>query len=118
ESAQEAEEEGKENEAVAGEAQAEPGDAKNEEAGQDGNEAEETKEGKKPRFIVFVGMSASSPHSLEPPLTTAFPGNLPYSATAESIRAHFAPLHPTSVRCLNKRDDPTKCRGCAFVEFS
>lgn len=22
------------------------------------------------------------------------------------------------MRCLNKRDDPTKCRGCAFVEFS
>ncbi|KAL2112807.1 hypothetical protein VUR80DRAFT_6378 [Thermomyces stellatus] len=104
EKADESTEEGKENgvgaEAAAEQAQAEvPDDTKKEGAEQGEEGAEEARGGKKPRFIVFVG-------------------NLPYSATAESIKAHFAPLHPTSVRCLNKRDDPTKCRGCAFVEFS
>jgi nucleolar protein 6 len=54
--------------------------------------------GKPARFIVFVG-------------------NLPFSATADAVRAHFASLHPTSVRLLTQRDDPTKSRGIAFVEF-
>jgi len=54
--------------------------------------------GKQTRFIVFVG-------------------NLPYTATAESVREHFATLHPTSVRLLTQRDQPTKSRGIAFVEF-
>jgi nucleolar protein 6 len=46
-----------------------------------------------------------------------FVGNLPYTATAESVRAHFATLQPTSVRLLTQRDDPSKSRGIAFVEF-
>ncbi|KFY35388.1 hypothetical protein V494_05983 [Pseudogymnoascus sp. VKM F-4513 (FW-928)] len=50
------------------------------------------------RFIVFVG-------------------NLPFSATVESITAHFAAVHPISVRNLTQKDDPTKSKGCAFVEF-
>ncbi|KAL2261596.1 hypothetical protein VTK26DRAFT_3805 [Humicola hyalothermophila] len=54
--------------------------------------------GKPARFICFVG-------------------NLPFTATAESVRAHFATLHPTSVRLLTQRDDPLKSRGIAFVEF-
>ncbi|KAI1212522.1 uncharacterized protein F4807DRAFT_339623 [Annulohypoxylon truncatum] len=54
--------------------------------------------GKKSRFIVFVG-------------------NLPYSATAAQITAHFSAVHPTSVRLLH---DPKtkKSRGVAFVEFA
>ncbi|PKS09370.1 hypothetical protein jhhlp_003984 [Lomentospora prolificans] len=64
---------------------------------EDGDES--LTQGKAPRFIVFVG-------------------NLPYSATAESIGAHFASLNPAQVRCLTKRDDPTKCRGCAFIDFT
>lgn len=54
---------------------------------------------KKDRHIVFVG-------------------NLPFSATAASISAHFATLSPVAVRCLRNRDDPNPCRGIAFVEFS
>ncbi|KAH6855111.1 hypothetical protein B0I37DRAFT_350337 [Chaetomium sp. MPI-CAGE-AT-0009] len=60
--------------------------------------ASTTANGKPTRFICFVG-------------------NLPYSATAEDVRAHFATLQPTSVRLLTRRDDPTKSRGIAFVEF-
>ncbi|OBT88760.1 hypothetical protein VE02_02353 [Pseudogymnoascus sp. 03VT05] len=50
------------------------------------------------RFIVFVG-------------------NLPFTATVDSITAHFAAVHPISVRNLTQKDDPTKSKGCAFVEF-
>ncbi|KAK3693798.1 hypothetical protein B0T22DRAFT_368366 [Podospora appendiculata] len=46
-----------------------------------------------------------------------FIGNLPFTATAESIKAHFASVHPISVRLLTERDNPTKSRGIAFVEF-
>ncbi|KAI1116597.1 hypothetical protein F5Y14DRAFT_448755 [Nemania sp. NC0429] len=53
----------------------------------------------KKRFIVFVG-------------------NLPYSATQAQITAHFASVHPTSVRLLHRRDDPSRSRGVAFVEFA
>jgi len=53
----------------------------------------------KKRFIVFVG-------------------NLPYSATPDQIRSHFSAVHPTSVRLLHQRNDPTKSRGVAFVEFA
>ena len=54
--------------------------------------------GKQNRFICFVG-------------------NLPFTATADAVRAHFASLQPTSVRLLTQRDDPSKSRGIAFVEF-
>lgn len=46
-----------------------------------------------------------------------FIGNLPYSATVESITAHFATVHPTSVRMLTERENPAKSKGIAFVEF-
>ncbi|CAI4210998.1 unnamed protein product [Parascedosporium putredinis] len=71
-------------------------DEEEEEEEEDGKDG---KQSKAPRFIVFVG-------------------NLPYSATAASIKAHFASLNPAQVRCLTMRDDPTKCRGCAFIDFS
>ncbi|KAL6836167.1 hypothetical protein J3E69DRAFT_320702 [Trichoderma sp. SZMC 28015] len=47
-----------------------------------------------------------------------FVGNLPYTATAASITAHFATLKPVAVRCLTKKEDPKVCRGIAFVEFA
>ncbi|KFX99856.1 hypothetical protein V490_01601 [Pseudogymnoascus sp. VKM F-3557] len=50
------------------------------------------------RFIVFVG-------------------NLPFTATVASITEHFAAVHPVSVRNLTQKEDPTKSRGIAFVEF-
>lgn len=46
-----------------------------------------------------------------------FVGNLPYTATAASVQAHFASLQPASVRLLTQRDNPSKSRGIAFVEF-
>lgn len=46
-----------------------------------------------------------------------FVGNLPYTATAASISAHFATLSPIAVRCLKNKGDDKPCRGIAFVEF-
>lgn len=46
-----------------------------------------------------------------------FVGNLPFSATAATISAHFASLSPTGVRCLSNKDDKNPCKGIAFVEF-
>jgi len=46
-----------------------------------------------------------------------FVGNLPFSATATSISAHFASLSPIGVRCLKNKNDDNPCRGIAFVEF-
>jgi len=45
------------------------------------------------------------------------PGNLPFSATTKSIEQHFSKLKPKSVRHLTQKDDPSKSRGTAFVEF-
>ncbi|KAK4042185.1 hypothetical protein C8A01DRAFT_44833 [Parachaetomium inaequale] len=59
----------------------------------------------------------TSSSSSKPTRFICFVGNLPYTATAESVRAHFATLQPTSVRLLTQRDDPSKSRGIAFVEF-
>jgi nucleolar protein 6 len=44
-------------------------------------------------------------------------GNLPYSANAESLKAHFEKIQPISVRVATQQDKPTKCRGFGFVEF-
>jgi nucleolar protein 6 len=44
-------------------------------------------------------------------------GNLPYSANAESLKAHFEKIQPISVRVATQPDKPTKCRGFGFVEF-
>ncbi|TWU74628.1 hypothetical protein ED733_002347 [Metarhizium rileyi] len=63
------------------------------------DEGENAQDGKTPRHIVFVG-------------------NLPFTATSESIKAHFASLKPMSVRCLKNKDDDRPCRGIAFVEFA
>lgn len=55
-------------------------------------------EAKAPRFIVFIG-------------------NLPFTATKESITKHFAAVKPKSVRHLTKKEDPKKSKGVAFLEF-
>ena len=68
------------------------------EASSKANDAEGQEIEKADRHIVFVG-------------------NLPFSATAASISAHFASLSPIAVRCMRNRDDPNPCRGIAFVEF-
>ncbi|KAH6671721.1 hypothetical protein B0J14DRAFT_79684 [Halenospora varia] len=58
----------------------------------------EDKEKKPARFICFIG-------------------NLPFSATQQSLQKHFASVKPISIRVLSQKDDPTKSKGCAFVEF-
>lgn len=66
----------------------------------DDGEGDEVKPERPSRHIVFVG-------------------NLPYTATAASISAHFATLSPIAVRCLaNKGDTRNTCKGIAFVEFA
>ncbi|TVY28816.1 putative RNA-binding protein [Lachnellula hyalina] len=62
--------------------------------------AKETGEegGKAARFICFIG-------------------NLPFSATKESLQKHFASVKPKSIRLLTKKEKPTESKGCAFVEF-
>ncbi|KAF7960522.1 hypothetical protein EAE96_000202 [Botrytis aclada] len=55
-------------------------------------------ESKTARFIVFIG-------------------NLPFTATTASIKNHFAAVKPESVRHLTEKGNPTKSRGCAFLEF-
>ncbi|KAK0633615.1 hypothetical protein B0T14DRAFT_491768 [Immersiella caudata] len=47
-----------------------------------------------------------------------FVGNLPFTATADAVKEHFAKVHPTHVRLLTERDDPSKSRGIAFIEFA
>lgn len=47
-----------------------------------------------------------------------FVGNLPFTATAASIQAHFASLSPIHVRCMSDPADSKPCRGFAFVEFA
>lgn len=60
--------------------------------------AQEKSSSKSTRFICFVG-------------------NLPYTATADAVRAHFSSIQPTSVRLLTHKEEPSKSRGTAFVEF-
>jgi RNA recognition motif-containing protein len=43
-------------------------------------------------------------------------GNLPYSATKESIAEHFVKLHPTEIR-LRTYKGTEKFMGTCFVEF-
>lgn len=61
-------------------------------------EEEEGGEGKTQRFICFIG-------------------NLPFTATTETVEKHFAALAPSAVR---HRTDPKtgKSKGFAFVEFA
>ncbi|KAL2689410.1 hypothetical protein Neosp_003464 [[Neocosmospora] mangrovei] len=47
-----------------------------------------------------------------------FVGNLPFTATADTIKAHFASLSPIHVRCMSDPNDSKPCRGFAFVEFA
>ncbi|KAF5000846.1 hypothetical protein FGRMN_1454 [Fusarium graminum] len=67
-------------------------------AGAEADAADAKTEGKADRHIVFVG-------------------NLPFTATAETIKAHFASLNPVGVRCMSDPKDSKPCRGFAFVEF-
>ncbi|KAM7183445.1 hypothetical protein V8F33_013587 [Rhypophila sp. PSN 637] len=69
---------------------------------QDGADDEEGQEategGKNARFICFIG-------------------NLPFGATVDQIKEHFASVHPTSVRLLSHKDTG-KSKGACFIEFA
>lgn len=62
-----------------------------------------------------IDLDAST--ATKPDRHIVFVGNLPFSATAATISAHFASLSPIAVRCLKNKDDDNPCRGIAFVEF-
>lgn len=74
-------------------------EAKEEDAEAEDEEAEEAAEKKKCRFIAFVG-------------------NLPYSATKESLLSHFSALQPQEIRVATEKGNPSKCKGFAFIEFA
>src|SRR3569833_1404606 len=76
----------------------EAGEDGEEDEGEDGTPGSGEKQKKKHRFIVFIG-------------------NLPFTATTESLRAHLAALQPSDIRLLTHLDDASKTRGHAFVEF-
>ncbi|KAK6614668.1 RNA-binding protein [Botrytis cinerea] len=63
-----------------------------------GGVSSDNSESKAARFIVFIG-------------------NLPFTATTASIKNHFAAVKPASVRHLTEKGNPSKSRGCAFLEF-
>ena len=46
-----------------------------------------------------------------------FAGNLPYNATAQTIQAHFSAVNPTSIRHRTHKEDPSRSKGFAFLEF-
>ncbi|KAI9795473.1 MAG: hypothetical protein M1833_007003 [Piccolia ochrophora] len=48
---------------------------------------------------------------------TVFVGNLPFTATTASVQKHFSEVRPSSVRHRTHRDEPTKSKGFAFVDF-
>ena len=70
------------------------------------------------RFIVFIGPSTPFQHCLAEASDAAMLtlGNLPYTATDESISQHFAKINPKSIR-HRKEKDTGKSKGFAFLEF-
>ena len=44
-------------------------------------------------------------------------GNLPYNATTEAIQAHFSAVSPISIRHRTHKEDPSRSKGFAFLEF-
>jgi nucleolar protein 6 len=80
--------------------------------------AEVADTGRKDRFIVFIGKWSDASIRSAISLTGCTIGNLPYTATKEVIFKHFQALQPTDVRLLHQRDDHTKSRGIAFLEFA
>lgn len=71
------------------------------------------------RFIVFIGPSTLEYSNILGQLSdgTMFtPGNLPNTATDESIRTHFAKINPKSIR-HRKEKETGKSKGFAFLEF-
>lgn len=64
---------------------------------------------------MFRSRSARSSTTLQTKVEAV--GNLPFSATKEAVTKHFAAVRPKSVRVLTHKEDPSKCKGFAFLEF-
>ena len=94
----------------------------------------ERKEATRSRYICFVGTIASlilvllNEKNCSPfisdcldfrvlGLTRLTLGNLPYSATEEALRKHFAKAKPIGVR-LRTDKSTGRCKGFAFLEFA
>ena len=68
-------------------------------------------------FVVFIGKSPPSFQiNLRTSIILVVSGNLPYSATDQSIQRHFASLKPTSIRHRRNKGNGTS-KGFAFIEF-
>ncbi|KAL7917587.1 hypothetical protein ACQKWADRAFT_306495 [Trichoderma austrokoningii] len=106
--------------AVAEPAVAQPETKTNGDANKDKKKKEKKKAEKESKDVPqgedAIDLDAST--AAKPGRNIVFVGNLPYTATAATITAHFASLKPVAVRCLTKKEDPKMCRGIAFVEFS
>lgn len=85
------------------------GDAAAKENGEEGKAAA--------RFICFIGTGPVHGYLWRLQLMGYVTGNLPFSATTESVQKHFVSVKPKSVRLLTKKEKPTESKGCAFVEF-
>ncbi|KAL8894612.1 MAG: hypothetical protein Q9207_008455 [Kuettlingeria erythrocarpa] len=64
----------------------------------------------------FRGEAGPHPDNSKHPRFVVFIGNLPFTATDESIQRHFACLKPTSIRHRYEKANG-KSRGFAFLEF-
>ena len=45
-------------------------------------------------------------------------GNLPFTATKTSIEKHFGSVKPDSIRHITHKDELSKSKGFAFLEFT
>ncbi|PHH66397.1 hypothetical protein CDD81_7452 [Ophiocordyceps australis] len=77
---------------------------------------DEAKDPKDPEAMVTTNTTTASDKP-KADRHIVFVGNLPYTATTASIKAHFAPVQPVAVRCLTQRKDVSLCRGVAFVDL-
>ncbi|KAI9885395.1 MAG: Rho GTPase protein rac1 [Watsoniomyces obsoletus] len=76
-------------------------------------EAAEDKEQDPPADSAVNGVSSSSKNHR----FIVFVGNLPYTATTAAIATHFTSVQPISIRHSTHKDDPTRSKGFAFLEF-
>lgn len=74
---------------------------------------DQSQHGSKTRFIVFIGLRPDS--SVTRRLMPL--GNLPFTATKDTIAKHFQAVEPQSIRLLSHKDTG-KSKGCAFLEFN
>ena len=77
--------------------------------------SQEITEKKAQRFIVFIGQYRCLLRIM-PSRSDILVGNLPFTATDDSIAKHFAKVHPKSIRHRTDKEKG-KSKGFAFLEF-